>query len=244
MTPEAKAALLARLQGGRAKTKAARAEAKEKGLPDPKPRKARKDKKAKAADANMTKADIQDMVSDALDSKKLDKKEAIDPTEFPAAREGVRAPRPISSAKNTEVNQVAGTPINPEETKTSKIDVPNLPDKASRKKIVKDAEVVPEVKGPKDLSTTGGTKRNDVNELIVNEETGSQVISAQFPGQKESIKKALKANKKLDKPEAPSAVPNPMEKTTKSVIKHVPDVQAIEARAPFSFSAVRKMLYQ
>jgi hypothetical protein len=239
MTPEAKAALLARLQGGRAKTKAARAEAKEKGLPDPKPRKARKDKKAKA-DAAYEKAVM-------MEDKKgyaMDEKEAIDPTEFPAAREGLRAPRPISSAKNTEVNKVAGTPINPEETKTSKIDVPNLPDKASRKKIVKDAEVIPEAKAPKDLSTTGGTKRNDVNKLIANEETGDQVISVQYPGQKESIKKALKANKKLDKPETPSAVPNPVEKTTKSVIKHVPDVQAIEARAPFSFSAVRKMLYQ
>jgi hypothetical protein len=240
LSPEAKAALLERLKSGRAKTKAARAEAKEKGLPDPKPRKARKDKKMTKAEMAQLKAEIkEDEKADALD-----KKEAIDPTEFPAAREGLRAPRPISSAKNTEVNQVAGTPVNPEETKTTKIDVPNLPDKASRKKIVKDAEVIPEAKAPKDLSTTGGTKRNDVNKLIANEETGSQVISAQYPGQKESITKALKANKKLDKPEAPSAVPNPVEKTTKSVIKHVPDVQAIEARAPFSFSAVRKMLYQ
>jgi hypothetical protein len=222
LSPEAKAALLKRLVEGRAKTKAARAEAKEKGLPDPKPRKVRKDKKNGHAEP-------------------LDTKEAVNPTAHPAAREEVR---PIDGAKQDAVNSVAAMPPNPEPTMSSKIDVPNLPDKASRKKIVKDAEVLPEATGKKGLSTTGGTKRNDVNELIVNEETGSQVISAQFPGQKESIKKALKANKKQDNPLAPSAVPVPMEKTTKSVIKHVPDVKAIEARAPFSFSAVRKMLYQ
>jgi len=225
LSPEAKAALLKRLVEGRAKTKAARAEAKEKGLPDPKPRKVRKDKKNGHAEP-------------------LDTKEAIDPTAHAAAREGAGAPRPIDAAKNDAVNVVAATPPSPEPTKSTKIDVPNLPDKASRKKIVRDAEVLPEATDKKGLSTTGGTKRNDVNELIVNEETGSQVISAQFPGQKESIKKALKANKKQDNPLAPSAVPVPMEKTVKSVIKHVPDVKAIEARAPFSFSAVRKMLYQ
>jgi len=218
MTPEAKAALLKRLVEGRAKTKAARAEAKEKGMPDPKPRKVRKDKKVK-----------------------LDTKEAVNPTAHPAAREDVR---PIDGAKQDAVNAVAAMPPNPEETVTSKIDVPNLPDKASRKKIIGDAEVIPEATDKKDLSTTGRTKAIDVNNLLVNKETGNQAIEAQYPGQKESIKKLLKENKKQDKPIAPAAVPEPKEKTVKSVIKHVPDVKAIEAKEPFSFSAVRKMLYQ
>ena len=71
-----------------------------------------------------------------------------------------------------------------------------------------------------------------------------QVISAQFPGQKESIKKALEENKKENKPLAPSAVPDPPSKTVRSVKKHVPDIKAVEARAPFSMSALRKVLYQ
>ena len=221
LSAEAKAALLKRLAEGRTKTKAARAEAKEKGLPDPKPRKARAKKNGNA--------------------EPLDKKEAVNPTAAPVAREDVR---PIDAAKTDAVNTVAAMPPSPDETKSTKIDVPNLPDAKSRKRIVKDAEVLPESKGPNDLSTTGKTAKIDVNNLLVNKETGNQAIPAQYPGQKESIKKLLKKNKTEVKPETDAPVPVPEEKTVKSVIKHVPDVKAIEARAPFSFSAVRKMLYQ
>ena len=216
MTPEAKAALLKRLAEGRSKTKAARAEAKEKGQPDPKPRKVRKDKKVKA----------------------------LDPMAHTPAREGAGAPRPIDAAKNDATNVVAAAPPDPTETVTSKIDVPNLPDKAGRKKIVDDPEVIAEAKGPKDLSTTGRTKKIDDNDLLVNKETGNQVITTMIPGQKESIKKVLKKNKTENTPEAPAPVPSPPEKTVKNVIHHIPDTKAIEAKAPFSFSAVRKMLYQ
>jgi hypothetical protein len=222
LSSEAKAALLKRLAEGRSKTKAARSEAKEKGLPDPKPRKARAKKNSASAEP-------------------LDKAEAVNPSAHPAAREDTR---PISGAKNNATNAVAAMPPNPEETKSTKIDVPNLPDAKSRKRIVKDAEVLPESKPVKDLSSTGRTEKTDVNNLLVNKETGNQAIPAQYPGQKESIKKLLKKNKTENKPEAPAPVPVGPEVTTKSVIKHVPDVKAIEARAPFSFSAIRKALYQ
>lgn len=225
LSPEAKAALLKRLVEGRAKTKAARAEAKEKGLPDPKPRKVRKDKKDKNGNA-----------------EPVDPKEAIvDPLADKPAREGVR---PIDAAKTEAVNAVAAAPVDPEPSKSTKIDVPNLPDAKGRSKIVKDAEVLPEVKAPKGLSTTGKTKKIDDNVLITTEETGNQAITNMMPGQKASIKKLLKKNKAENTPEAPVPVPVAPEVTTKSVIKHVPDVKAIEARAPFSFSAIRKALYQ
>jgi len=225
LSPEAKAALLKRLTEGRAKTKAARAEAKEKGLPDPKPRKTRKDKKDKNGSA-----------------EPVDKKEAIvNPLADKPAREDKR---PIDGAKADAVNAVAAEPVDPSVTKTSKIDVPNLPDAKGRKMIVDDAEVLPEAKGPKALSTTGKTKKIDDNVLITTQETGNQAITNMMPGQKESVKKLLKKNKTENTPEAPAPVPVGPEVTTKSVIKHVPDVKAIEARAPFSFSAVRKMLYQ
>ena len=219
LTPEKKAALLKRLVEGRAKTKAARAEAKEKGLPDPKPRKVRKDKK-----------------------DKVDSKEAIvDPLAVKPVREEVR---PIDGAKPEAVNAVAAEPVDPSPSKSSKIDVPNLPDAKGRKMIVPDAEVLPEAKGPKALSTTGKTKKIDDNVLLTDKESGNQVITNMMPGQKESIKKVLRKNKTENTPEAPAPVPVGPEVTTKSVIKHVPDVKAIEAKAPFSFSAVRKMLYQ
>ena len=212
---EKKAALLKRLAEGRAKTKASRAEAKEKGLPDPKPRKVRKDKKNTA------------VVADPLADK--------------PAREEVR---PIDGAKPEAVNAVAAMPPAPSPSVTSKIDVPNLPDAKGRSKVVKDAEVLPEVKGPKDLSTTGKTKKIDDNVLITTQETGNQVITNMMPGQKESIKKVLRKNKTENTPEAPAPVPVGPEKTTKNVVSHVPDVKAIEGRAPFSYSAIRKMLYQ
>ena len=221
LTPEKKAELLKRLVEGRAKTKAARAEAKEKGLPDPKPRKVRKDKKVK----------------DAVDPKEA----IVDPLADKPVRDDVR---PIDGAKTQDVNTVAAKPVDPSPSKSSKIDVPNLPDAKGRGKIVEEAEALPEAKGPKALSTTGKTKKIDDNVMLTTEESGNQVISTMLPGQKESIKKVLRKNKTENTPEAPAPVPVGPEVTTKSVIKHVPDVKAIEARAPFSFSAVRKMLYQ
>jgi len=223
LSPEAKAALLARLKSGREKTKKAREDAKAAGKPDPKPRKMRKDKKGA-----------------------VDTKEALaDPLALPADREN--KVQPISGAKPDAVNVVAATPPAPSPNDTSLIDVPNLPGKGKKvgkDMIVDNPEKKPELSGPKDLSTTGKPKKINKNNLIVNEETGSSVISNQMPGQKESIKKLLKKDKTELNPETPAPVANPPEKTVKNVIRHVPDTKAIEARAPFSFSAVRKLLYQ
>jgi hypothetical protein len=63
-----------------------------------------------------------------------------------------------------------------------------------------------------------------------------------LPGQKESIKKVLRADKKL-KPLAPMSAPVPDEKTVKNVVHHLA-TKAIEGRAPFSMSNLRKLLYQ
>jgi hypothetical protein len=223
MSPEQKAALLKRLSEGRAKVKAMRGEAKEKGLPDPKPRKPRAKK-----DKNMS-------------AEPLDKKEAVNPSAHKPARETIA---PIDGAPAGAKNTVSVLPVDPEENKTTKIDVPNLLDKKGRKKIVKDAEVLPEAKGPKELSTTGSTKKADVNDLLVNKETGNQAIPAQYPGQEESLLKLLKKNKKENKPLTDAPVPVPEEKTVKKMITHLPDAKAVEAKAPFSFSAVKKLLYQ
>ena len=218
LSPEAKEALLKRLRDGRAKTKAAREEAKAKGLDDPKPRKVRKDKKDKATSDGALK----------------------DPMAAKPANETVP---PIDGAPPSATNVVAAVPPSPSPNETSKIDVPNLPDKAGRKKIVDDVEKEPMPKGEKGLSRTGVPKKINDNKLIVNEETGDQAISVQYPGQKASIKKMLKANKK-DDPVAPAPVPEPPMKTVKAVPSHTANLPSVEGRAPFSFSTVRKMLYQ
>jgi hypothetical protein len=209
------------MKEGRERVKKMREEAKAAGKPDPKPRKPRA-KKVKTSDGALK-----------------------EPAAAQAANETIP---PIDGAPRNAENVVAAKPLDPTATKSKPIDVPNLPGEgkevASKKDIVPNAEAVPEAKGDKGLSPTGKPKAVNVNEEIVNKETGSQVISAQYPGQKESIKKALEENKKQDKPLAPSAVPDPPQKTVRSVKKHVPDVKAVEARAPFSMSALRKMLYQ
>jgi hypothetical protein len=151
--------------------------------------------------------------------------------------------RPIDGAKAAEQNVVADKPVDPLPVMTSKIDVPNLPEKKV-KTILKNPEAVSEApEQGKGLSPTGKPKKYNANELLRSEETGMQAIESMMPGQKESIKKTLRKNKTID-PLAPVANPNPSDKTVKNVINHIPDTKALEARAPFSMSAVKKLLYQ
>ena len=218
LSSEAKAALLKRLSEGRAKTKAARAEAKEKGLADPKPRKTRKDKKApKTSDGALQ-----------------------DPLAAQPANEVIP---PIDGAPALAKNKVAAMPPSPTPTETSKIDVPHLPDAKDRKKIVEDSDAPPVAKPKKGISATGMPTQYNDNVVARDLETGDQAISVQYPGQKDSIKKLLKENKK-DKPLAPMSEPSPPSKTIEKVPTHVKNIASVEAREPFSFSTVRKMLYQ
>jgi hypothetical protein len=142
---------------------------------------------------------------------------------------------------------VAAKPVDPTPPKSTPIDVPNLPgeDKkvASKADIVKNAEAPPAPPPKNGISSTGVPAKINDNKLIVNEETGNQALEVNFPGQKESIKKLLKANKK-DNPETPAPQPEPKKKTVKQVKEHIPNMETVEARAPFSFSTVRKLLYQ
>ena len=215
---EKKLALLERLKTGRAKIKAAREEAKAKGLPDPKPRKPR--------------------------AKKVKDGALVDPAAAPAANEKIA---PIDGAPRNDVNAVAAKPVDPSVTKTTPIDVPNLPGEGkeveSKKAVVPDAAAIPDAAPKKGLSSTGKPTKVNANDALLNEATGNSVIPAQYPGQKESIKKMLAVDKK-EKPLSNTEVADPPEKTTKARVKHTPDVKAVEGRAPFSFSALRKMLHQ
>jgi len=222
MNEESKAKLLERLIAGRAKIKAAREEAKAKGLPDPKPRKARAKKGVATSDGALK-----------------------NPAAAQAANETIA---PIDGAPRNAENIVSAKPVDPTPSKTTPIDVPNLPgdgkEVQSKKDIVQNAEDKPKPKPEKGLSTTGKPEKYNDNEMIRSEETGDMTISAQFPGQKESIKKMLELDKKENTPLANKPAPNPEDKTVKKVKTHVPNVNMLEGRAPFSYSAVRKLLYQ
>lgn len=215
MDAEKKAALMMKLKAGREKTAAARADAKSKGLPDPKPRKARK-------------------------SKKL----AVDPTAHKAANESIPG---IDSATPGSKNVVAEKPVDPAPSMSSHIDVPNLPE--DLKKIVKDPEAKPVRKPKRDVAPTGAPKAYAGNVLLREQESGMMAIETMMPGQKESIKEVLKSNKKM-RVLAPKAQPEPANAaggnnaTVQDVKEHIPDIKATEGKAPFSFSAIRKTLYQ
>ena len=216
---EAKTKLLERLSAGRARIKKEREEAKAKGLPDPKPRKKRVSKKAKDG-----------AIPDPLADK--------------PANETIA---PIDGAPAEAVNKVAAKPVDPTETKSKPIDVPNLPGEgkkvASKKDIVENAETEPKPEPVKGLSTTGNPEKYNDNVVLRERETGNQVIPAQFPGQKESIKKLLKENKETH-PLSNAPEPAPKNVTVKKVKTHVPDIKAVEEKAPFSYATVRKLLYQ
>lgn len=149
----------------------------------------------------------------------------------------------IESPPPSAVNTVSAAPVDPAPSMTSHIDVPNLPEESKLKKIVKKATTAPVPAETGGLSSTGRPKKINANELISNQETGMQAIETMLPGQKESIKKVLRNDKKL-KPETPVSHPHPTDSTVDNVTKHIPDLKAVEAKAPFSFSAIRKTLYQ
>jgi hypothetical protein len=216
MNEDQKSKLLARLKEGRARVKAAREEAKAKGLPDPKPRK----KRAKKGDT-------------ALDMAN---------TEAPADNSKIP---PIDGAPPGAVNQVAAKPLDPSVSKSTPIDVPNLPGEgkevASKKDIVKNPEAVPEAAPKKGVASTGKPKKYADNEAMSSADVLKQTMEFDFPGQKDAIKKVLKEK---DTPLAPAPQPARPSKTVEKVKTHVPDVKATEGRAPFSYSAIRKILYQ
>ena len=215
LSPEQKAAMLAKLRAGKEKHAAARADAKSKGLPDPKPRKKRA---SKAAAAPL----------------------AVDPSAHPPHNDTVRG---IDAT--LKENTVAEKPVNPDVDTTKAIDVPNLPEPSKRKKVVKNAKAKPEVAHSASLSTEGVPKLIAAQRDIVNNSTGTDVISTQFPGQMESIKKRLRQNKEIRAGPTPMPDAGGTGKTVRDVVKHIPDVKTIEASGkPFSFSAMKKLLYQ
>ena len=204
MDEEKKSKLLARLKEGRARIKAAREDAKAKGLPDPKPRKKRAAKMAN--------------------------------TEAPANNSKIA---PIDAAPPAAVNDVAAKPVDPSVSKSTPIDVPNLPE--SKKEIVKNPEAAPEAAPKKGIASSGRPKDYDDNDAMRSSEVLKQTVELAFPGQKEAIAKELKQK---DTPLSPPAKPVRPSKTVEKVKTHIPDVKAVEGRAPFSFAAIRKVLYQ
>jgi hypothetical protein len=172
-----------------------------------------------------------------MTKKDKEAKEAIaNPLAHPAVNDTVRG---IDQATK---EGTADKPVDMIPVKTAPIDVPALP--ADKKKVVKEPLKKPEEADTKGIAPSGKPAKVEVNKEIANENTGNMGISAMFPGQEESIKKLVKENKKL-KADVKKPEPSPESITVKKVRQHIPDVKSVEAVGkPFSFSAVKKLLYQ
>ena len=168
-----------------------------------------------------------------------------------AKKADLAIPDPLAnkSANDTErqINEKPKPTVSPPTealpVETKPIDVPFLPE--DKKKILEEPlKKLPPKKGKKPTDSSGVPPKVEVNDVLKNMNTGTDVIPVQFPKQAESIKKLLKENKKL-KTESPAPVPHAPETTVQKIKYHVPDVKAVERQGkPFSFNAIKTLLYQ
>ena len=142
------------------------------------------------------------------------------------------APAPKASA--------ADKPIKPEGT--TLIDEEHL-----NKKVVDGIVEAPEAKPvrkrkPKAVQSDGLPAQAQVMEKLTDENAHIQVVPADFPGLKDQIQKVLdvKPEGVPEKPKKPSKAQMMASKTTEG--KKTVDAPAVQARAPFSFTAIRQLL--
>lgn len=145
-------------------------------------------------------------------------------------------PAPTAAGGASRATTADGDSLVPPRATTTELNANQK--KRETKKIVANAEAVPEGAPKKNLSRTGRTVKGDAQDFIENENTGmSAVVSAQFADQKDQIEKALKKNKKTPKI---VTVGEGQEKTLENM--KTDDPKAIEGKAPFSISALRMKL--
>ena len=116
--------------------------------------------------------------------------------------------------------------------------LPNAPENPAvvAKKEIEDPESAPVVKR-KGVEASGKTSKMVAAQFIANSNLGpSSAITAQLPGQKEQIEKTLKVRA----PKLAPVDPKPTEKTVDGLKTN--DPKAVEARAPFSYNALRLLL--
>ena len=126
------------------------------------------------------------------------------------------------TAPKTQIiaNQVPNAPVNPSTVE---------------KKVLENPEDKPEAM-KKGVESSGETATMEGQRFLATQNTGNIAISAQLPGQKEELKKALKKAV----PKLAPVEPKPPSKTADNL--HTNDPKAITARAPFSMNALRMKL--
>ena len=97
---------------------------------------------------------------------------------------------------------------------------------------------------PRAVQADGESPQMNLLKALTEENSGTRVAPAEFPGLKEQVEKVLEVK--------PEGIPERKKKVEKAVSelskttegKSAPDMKAIEGRAPFSFAAIRQMLRQ
>lgn len=134
----------------------------------------------------------------------------------------------------------AEKPIKPEGT--TLIDAEHL-NKKVVDGVVEAAEAKPVAKRkPRAVQSDGLSPQQNLEKKLTEENAHIQVVPADFPGLKDQIQKVLdvKPEGVPEKPKKPSKAEGLKSKTTEG--KRTVDAPAVEARAPFSFAAIRQLL--
>lgn len=170
--------------------------------------------------------------------KRKEKKSAIVKSEVKVkAKKEKKRRESLSSEEENERNMKDKKVEMPPAMKndTAMIDVPEV-DK--RKRVLKNPEAIPEVKTKKGVTRTGKTHAENDLDYLENKNIGEgNDLSAQLPGQKEKIEKALKKKPAVKL----VTVGNGEEKTIEGM--KTDDAVAIEGgNVQFSFQALRNRL--
>jgi hypothetical protein len=142
------------------------------------------------------------------------------------------APAPKASASDKPIKP-EGTTLIDEEHLNKKV-VDGVVEAAEKKPVRK--------RKPKTVQSDGLTAQAQVLDQLTDKNAHIQVTPADFPGLKGQIEKVLdvKPEGVPEKPKKPSKAEMMKSKTTEG--KRAPDMPAVEARAPFSFTSLRALL--
>ena len=154
----------------------------------------------------------------------------------------VKVKRPRKKADAAPPKKSDDAPAKPEGT--TLIDQPHV-DKQTLKEVVEEPEKKPVVKRkPRAVKADGLPPAEQQLKALTEQNSGMAIVPAAYPGLEGQIKKVLEVK--------PEGIPERKKKEYKADItvsatqsqNTTPDRKAVEARAPFSFSAIRHMLRQ
>jgi hypothetical protein len=160
---------------------------------------------------------------------------AAKPLEKKARKAAPKKSKDAPAPKGTDEKPIKpdGTTLIDEEHVNKKV-VDGVVEAAEKKPVAK--------RKPRAVQSDGLTAQAQVMEQLTDKNAHIQIVPADYPGLKGQIEKVLEVKPEgvPEKPKKPSKAEIMKSKTTEG--KKTVDAPAVEARAPFSFSAIRQLL--